>query len=222
MTLLSVAVVILAISLGSSTLYADIYYWTDENGIINFSNYSPPPDAKIFIKDVKESPPDSTDIETAAIEELQSRQLAKQAALEKRLLEAERRLEEANRKAEPAVEAAETVGQGSSLGEPQHVSGAIYVDTYRYAPSGYFYRRYHKGYGHKFYRRGHYGRHHYSRPYFRKYRTGFHHRHHFSKSHFKKHHHRFHYRQPFGKSHFRKHYHRSYHKPHFRGRHFRR
>ncbi len=37
----------------SSPLYGEIYAWTDTMGIMHFTNYHPPPQAKLFIKDVR-------------------------------------------------------------------------------------------------------------------------------------------------------------------------
>ena len=34
----------------ASSLYADIYRWTDENGVIHFANYAPPDGATIMMK----------------------------------------------------------------------------------------------------------------------------------------------------------------------------
>ncbi len=37
----------------ASPLYGEIYSWTDAKGIMHFTNYHPPPQAKLFIKDVR-------------------------------------------------------------------------------------------------------------------------------------------------------------------------
>ncbi len=37
----------------ASPLYGEIYSWTDTMGIMHFTNYHPPPQAKLFIKDVR-------------------------------------------------------------------------------------------------------------------------------------------------------------------------
>ena len=34
----------------SAFLYADIYEWTDEEGVRHFTNSAPPPEAKIMMK----------------------------------------------------------------------------------------------------------------------------------------------------------------------------
>ena len=48
---LSALLVILFALVCASTLNADIYVWIDEDGVKNFTNFSPPEGAKIFIKD---------------------------------------------------------------------------------------------------------------------------------------------------------------------------
>lgn len=37
----------------ASSLYGEIYAWTDVHGIMHFTNYYPPPQAELFIRDVK-------------------------------------------------------------------------------------------------------------------------------------------------------------------------
>ena len=34
----------------ASPLYADIYEWTDKDGVTHYTNYAPPPEAKIIMK----------------------------------------------------------------------------------------------------------------------------------------------------------------------------
>jgi hypothetical protein len=48
---LSALLAILFALVCASTLNADIYVWVDENGVKNFTNFSPPEGAVIFIKD---------------------------------------------------------------------------------------------------------------------------------------------------------------------------
>jgi hypothetical protein len=48
---LSAFLAILLALVWASTLNADIYVWTDEDGVKNFTNFSPPEGAEIFIKD---------------------------------------------------------------------------------------------------------------------------------------------------------------------------
>ena len=52
MKLLTIFGAILFICFSTSTSSADIYSWTDNNGVTHFTNYSPPPGAKLVVKDV--------------------------------------------------------------------------------------------------------------------------------------------------------------------------
>jgi hypothetical protein len=51
MKLLTIFGVMFLICLFTSTSSADIYSWTDKSGVRHFTNYSPPPIAKLIIKD---------------------------------------------------------------------------------------------------------------------------------------------------------------------------
>jgi hypothetical protein len=52
MKLLTILGVMFLICFFTSTSSADIYSWTDKSGVRHFTNYSPPPIAKLIIKDV--------------------------------------------------------------------------------------------------------------------------------------------------------------------------
>ena len=52
MKLLTIFSAILFICFCTSTSSANIYSWVDENGITHFTNYSPPPAAKMVVKDI--------------------------------------------------------------------------------------------------------------------------------------------------------------------------
>lgn len=52
MKLLTIFSAILFICFCTSTSSADIYSWVDEHGITHFTNYSPPPAAKMVVKDI--------------------------------------------------------------------------------------------------------------------------------------------------------------------------
>jgi len=52
MKLLAIFSAILFVCLCASTSSADIYSWVDEHGITHFTNYSPPPAAKMVVKDI--------------------------------------------------------------------------------------------------------------------------------------------------------------------------
>jgi len=132
----------------AGSLYADIYAWTDENGVKHFTNYAPPDDATILMQS-EELPYDKaaerTRIEAARQKQLELAKLeiaAREAELERREAEAQRKAVEAERYAEKTVQAAD-----------QYLDDAK-NNHYLYRTSGY--------YGH--YRRPHYRRRHYRNP----------------------------------------------------------
>jgi hypothetical protein len=97
----------------ASSSFADIYRWTDQNGVIHFTNYAPPKDATVIMK-TEEVPYDEVaDRQRMESERQQELELArleiaeKQAEIEKRAAEAERRALEAERYAEETVREAE-------------------------------------------------------------------------------------------------------------------
>ena len=54
----------------AAPLYADIYEWTDQNGVKHFTNYTPPADATILIKTEELPYDEAADRERIAAEEL--------------------------------------------------------------------------------------------------------------------------------------------------------
>jgi hypothetical protein len=56
MKLLTACSAILFIFFCATTSSANIYSWVDENGITHFTNYSPPPGAKLAVKDIPNPP----------------------------------------------------------------------------------------------------------------------------------------------------------------------
>ena len=81
-------------------LYADIYEWTDENGVKHFTNYTPPAGATVLLK--TEEVPYDEDADRERVEadrkiqlELARLELAeREAEIERRTTEAERRAAE--------------------------------------------------------------------------------------------------------------------------------
>ena len=114
---LKIVLLIAAGVLITGSLHADIYEWTDENGVKHFTNYSPPDDATILMKS-EELPYDEA-ADRARLEAEKQYQLelakleiaAREAELEQRVAEAERRAAEkaaeAERYAEETVRAAD-------------------------------------------------------------------------------------------------------------------
>jgi len=132
--------------LAVSTASADIYAWTDENGVKYFTNQAPPKQATLFMK-TPEIPHDEEadnqrremDRMTVARQELAERE----AFLLEQQQAAERRIAEANARAEAALREADRV-----LKEAQAASED---DNYSYSSSygyGYYYPYY--GYGYRY------------------------------------------------------------------------
>ncbi len=133
-----------------STASADIYSWTDENGIRHFTNSAPPRQAKIIQK-IEELPHDQQAdherVETERLDQLTAalQTLAeKEAELAEMQLTAEKRVEAANRKAQEALDQAESL-----LNEAQH-------GPYGHGSSGYGYYPYKHGYNQSIYDRWYY------------------------------------------------------------------
>ena len=96
-------------------LFADIYEWTDENGVKHYTNYAPPPEAKILMK-TEEVPYDEAadrarmEAEREVQLELARLELAeREAELEWREAQTEQRLAEAGRQAEETLREAERI-----------------------------------------------------------------------------------------------------------------
>jgi len=110
---LKILLFLAAVCLFAGTLHADIYEWTDENGVKHFTNYAPPDDATILMK--SEEVPYDEAADRARIEEERQQQLelaklemaAREAELERRETEAQRRAAEAERYAEETVRTAD-------------------------------------------------------------------------------------------------------------------
>ena len=110
---LKILLFLAAVCLIAGTLHADIYEWTDANGVKHFTNYAPPDDATILMK-TEELPYDEA-ADRARIEADRQQQLelarlelaAREAEIERRAAEAERRAAEAERYAEETVQKAD-------------------------------------------------------------------------------------------------------------------
>ncbi len=199
-------------------VHADIYSWTDQQGIIHYTNYSPPPQAKVLIKDVKMSSSDS------GVSKAKETEDEGQESLEIKLQEVNRRVETledslekaealtedleekvltANKKAEKAIESAEALANETSEAGAQYASDVIYLNVRSYSPVYYPYRRYYKSHRLKIYHGG-------SR-----------HKSHLSKKHLKTHHRDSHQKyRPSGRHFSKPHSVGIHQKGHFGGRHF--
>ncbi len=110
---LKIGLLIVAGVLIAGSLQADIYEWTDKNGIKHFTNYKPPDDATILIKS-EETPYDEaadrarTEADKQYQLELARLELAeREAELERREADAARKVAEAERYADNTVRAAD-------------------------------------------------------------------------------------------------------------------
>lgn len=117
MNRLKILILIALSGLVASSVFADIYEWTDEDGVRHFTNYAPPAHSKVLMK-TKEVPYDEeSDRERMEADQLAQRELADQeieereAELELRETEAEQRLAEADRVAQEARRDADLILQ---------------------------------------------------------------------------------------------------------------
>jgi len=112
------------------TARADIYSWTDENGVNHFTNYAPPKQAKLLIKtpeirydeeaDNQRRENDRLDVARQELAEREAFLLQEQRAAERRIAEANARADaalwEADRILQEAEAAAEDTNYNSSNG----------------------------------------------------------------------------------------------------------
>jgi len=115
---MSVLKIFVCITVGcfvAASLYADIYEWTDEDGVKHYTNYAPAPEAKIMMK-TEELPYDEAadrarqEAEREEQLELTRIELAeRKAELERREAETEQRLVEADRQVEETLREAEKI-----------------------------------------------------------------------------------------------------------------
>ena len=164
---MKILLLIAAGCLVAGTLHADIYQWTDENGVKNFTNYAPPDNATVLMK-TEELPYDEAadrarmEEERQFLDELAKlERAARDAELERRVAEAERRAAEAERYAQETLEAAEEYLNDARSSRWYYRVGPYY--PYYPAPYGQHYKR-------KYHKIGHYkyGKKKYDKKYHRK------------------------------------------------------
>ena len=147
-----------------SFVHADIYEWTDESGVVHFSNYAPPDNAKIIVKTEEVPYDEAADMARMEAErvELARQEIAeREAALDRREAEAERRLAEAGRQAEDTLQKAEDLLEAADTGRDAYRSGGYYG----YYPAYYSYPySYNKWYYHS-----NRGSIYFGKPYYKKY-----------------------------------------------------
>jgi len=196
----------------ASSLFADIYEWTDANGVKYFTNYAPPDNAKLLMKTEEVPYDEAADIERMETEqqdqlELERQEIAeREAELERKVAEADRRLTALHRQAERIEREAEEW--------PDEAADDAYIDSsydsygsYGYYPGYYTYPR-----KQRWYYRGNYGGIYYQKPYFKS-----HHRYRHSKKKYYGHHKkRFVKNKHFPTRHFRSHPKQRHGKHHYR------
>jgi hypothetical protein len=172
-----VALVVWVYGFVALTAHADIYSWTDENGVNHFTNYAPPKQAKLLIKTPEIPYDEEADNERRendrlemARQELAEREaflLQEQRAAERRIAEANARADAALREADRILQEAETAAADANYDRSNGYA-------YGYYPS---YRSgYRPGYHHKPYYREkihHYKKRHYAYPHYRHYKYGY-------------------------------------------------
>lgn len=167
-----------ACGLAASTARADIYSWTDENGVRHFTNYAPPKQAKLLMKTSEipyDEEADNQRLETERLEDARQELAEREAFLQQEQQAAERRIAGANARADAALWEADRILQQAEAeakdtgydGSNGYIYGYGYYPYYRSSRLGrfgldYLYTRY-PGYYHKnYYRWGNYQK---KRPY---------------------------------------------------------
>ena len=129
---LKILLFIAAGCLMAGSLHADIYEWTDENGVKHFTNYAPPDDATILMKSEElpyDEAADGTRIEAERQQQLELAKLkldAREAELERREAEAQRRAAEAEGYAKETVQAADQYLDDARNDRYYYRSGGFY------------------------------------------------------------------------------------------------
>ena len=97
---------------------ADIYSWTDENGVRYFTNYAPPKQAQLLMKTPEIEYDEEADLQRRARDELEvaRQELAeREAELLQQQQEAERRIAAANARTEAALREADRILQEAEI-----------------------------------------------------------------------------------------------------------
>ena len=159
------------------TARADIYSWTDENGVNHFTNYAPPKHAKLLMKTPEIPYDEEADNQRREMDRLEAvrHELAeREAFLQREQQAAERRIAEANARADAALleadrilqeaeAAAESTNYGGSNG---YAYGYYSYDRYD-GRRGYYDRRHPRKHGH------HYKKDRYAYPHYRHFKYGY-------------------------------------------------
>ena len=133
--------------LAVSTAGADIYAWTDENGVKYFTNHAPPEQATLFMK-TREIPHDEeADNQRREMDRLEvaRQELAeREAFLREQQLAAERRIAAANARADAALREADQILQDAQTASED--ANSAYSSSFGYGYYWYGYRYIYKVY----------------------------------------------------------------------------
>jgi len=143
---------------------ADIYSWTDENGVRYFTNYAPPKQAKVLMKTPEIAYDEEADLQRRESDKLEvaKQELAeREAFLLQQQQEAQRRIAEANARAEAALRGADRILQDAEIAAEDADNDNS--DSYAYG----YYTPY---YGYRYPRKVHY------KDYYYYYYGGLHHK----------------------------------------------
>lgn len=148
-----------------SAASADIYSWTDENGVRYFTNHAPPKQATLLMKTPEIAYDEEADLqrrESDALEMARQELAEREAYLLEQQQEAERRMAAANARAEAALREAEQVLQEAEAAQQDADYGRSYSRAgvyYPYFPYGYrskyVYRNYYRSKGSLHFKRQH-------------------------------------------------------------------
>jgi len=128
----------------ASTASADIYAWTDENGVRHFTNHVPPKQSTLFMKTPEIPYDEEADNErremdrlAVARQELAEREaflLEQQQAAERRLEAANARVDETLREAERILKDAQAASEDTNYGSYIGFGYGYYYPYYRHKP----------------------------------------------------------------------------------------
>jgi hypothetical protein len=148
---------------------ADIYSWTDENGVRYFTNYAPPKHAQLLMKTPEIEYDEEADLQRREMDELEvaRQELAeREAYLLQQQQEAERRIAAAKARAEAALQEADRILQEAETAaeEDDNADSSNYAYGY-YSP--YYGYRYPRKIHYKDYYYYYYGGLHHKKPFYK-------------------------------------------------------
>lgn len=156
-----------------SAANADIYSWTDENGVNHFTNYAPPKQARLLMKTPEIAYDAAADIqrqETDRLEVARQELAEREAFLRQQQEEAEQRLAEANARADAALREADQILQDAEAAaeDANYNNSGSYGYGYGYG----YYPRYRHGFR-KYVHSYKYKKRKYAYPHYRHHKYGY-------------------------------------------------